>query len=314
MTRPHILQTGALPPADQAALDAAYTVHRLWEAPDRAAWLATVGPQVRAIATRGDLGADAALLAACPAVEIVSVFGVGYDAVDTATCRARGIRLTNTPDVLTDDCADLALAMFLALARNVPAADAFVRAGNWARGGFPLQRSACRRRAGILGLGRIGAAVARRCAGFGMPIAYSARAPKDVPADWRYIPDPVELAAESDVLFLTLAATAETRHIVNAPVLAALGPQGMLVNISRAANVDEIALMDALDAGILGAAALDVFEGEPNLNPRFLATPNLLLQPHHASGTVETRAAMGQILRDNLAAHFAGRPLPTPVL
>ena len=129
MTRPHILQTGALPPADQSALDETYTVHRLWEAPDRAALLARIGPQVRAIATRGDLGADAALLAACPAVQIVSVLGVGYDAVDTKACRARGIRLTNTPDVLTEDCADLALAMFLALARNVPAADSFVRAG-----------------------------------------------------------------------------------------------------------------------------------------------------------------------------------------
>ncbi len=138
--------------------------------------------------------------------------------------------------------------------------------------------------------------------------------PKETPADWRYIADPVDLAEQSDVLFLTLAATAETRHIVDARVLAALGPDGMLVNISRAANVDETALMDALDAGTLGSAALDVFEGEPNLNPRFLTTPRLLLQPHHASGTVETRRAMGQLLRDNLAAHFAGKPLPTPVL
>jgi lactate dehydrogenase-like 2-hydroxyacid dehydrogenase len=314
MTKPHLLQVGALPAWDEAPLAEAFTVHRLWQAADRAAFLAQHGPQIRAIATRGDLGADTALLAACPKVEVISVFGVGYDAVDLATCRARGIRVTNTPDVLTDDCADLALAMFLALSRSIPAADAFVRDGSWAKGGFPLQRSASRKRAGILGLGRIGEAVARRCAGFGMPIAYSARSPKDTPADWRYIGDPVELAEQSDVLFLTLAATAETRHIVNARVLQALGPDGMLINISRAANVNETALMDALDAGTLGSAALDVFEGEPSLNPRFLTTPRILLQPHHASGTVETRRAMGQLLRDNLAAHFAGRPLPTPVI
>ncbi len=314
MTKPHLLQVGALPAWDEAPLAEAFTVHRLWEAADRADFLAQHGPHIRAIATRGDLGADATLLAACPKVEVISVFGVGYDAVDLATCRARGIRVTNTPDVLTEDCADLALAMFLALSRSIPAADAFVRDGSWAKGGFPLQRSASRKRAGILGLGRIGEAVARRCAGFGMPIAYSARSPKDTPADWRYIADPVELAEQSDVLFLTLAATAETRHIVNARVLQALGPDGMLINISRAANVDETALMDALDAGTLGSAALDVFEGEPNLNPRFLTTPRILLQPHHASGTVETRRAMGQLLRDNLAAHFAGQPLPTPVI
>jgi lactate dehydrogenase-like 2-hydroxyacid dehydrogenase len=314
MTKPHLLQVGALPAWDEAPLAEAFTIHRLWETADRAAFLAQHGPQIRAIATRGDLGADSTLLAACPKVEVISVFGVGYDAVDLATCRARGIRVTNTPDVLTDDCADLALAMFLALSRSVPAADAFVRDGSWAKGGFPLQRSASRKRAGILGLGRIGEAVARRCAGFGMPIAYSARSSKETPADWRYIADPAELAEQSDVLFLTLAATAETRHIVNARVLQALGPDGMLINISRAANVDETALMDALDTGTLGSAALDVFEGEPNLNPRFLTTPRILLQPHHASGTAETRRAMGQLLRDNLAAHFAGRPLPTPVI
>jgi lactate dehydrogenase-like 2-hydroxyacid dehydrogenase len=314
MSKPHLLQVGALPASDEALLQESFAVHRLWEAPDRAALLAEKGPRIRAIATRGDLGADTSLLSACPALEIVAVFGVGYDAVDIGTCRARGIRVTNTPDVLTDDCADLALGMFLALSRSIPAADAFVRAGSWARGGFPLQRSASRKRAGILGLGRIGRAVAHRCAGFGMPIAYSARSPKDVPADWRYIPDPVALAEESDVLFLTLAATADTRRIVDARVLAALGPDGMLVNISRAANLDETALMDALDTGSLGFAALDVFEGEPDLNPRFLTTPRILLQPHHASGTVETRRVMGQLLRDNLAAHFAGKPLPTQVV
>jgi lactate dehydrogenase-like 2-hydroxyacid dehydrogenase len=312
MTRPHVLQLAALPDGDQAALDAAYAMHGPFGAADRAARLAEVGPGIRGIVTTGGLGVDAGLIAACPALEIVAVFGVGYDAVDLAACRARGIRVTNTPDVLTEDCADLAVAIALAQARRVVQADAFVRAGHWTKGSFPLQRRFWGSRAGILGMGRIGTAVAQRLAGFGMTIAYSARSAKDVP--WTFVPDPAALAAESDILFVTLAASAETRHIVDAGVIAALGPGGMLVNISRAANVDEAALLTALETGALGAAALDVFEGEPDLNPRFLSLPNVLLQPHVASGTAETRRAMGQLMRDNLDAHFAGRPLPTPVI
>ena len=310
--KPHLLQLGALPAWDQAPLDDDYTVHRYFEAADKAAFLARVGPQVRAIATRGDLGASAALLAACPAAEIVAVYGVGTDAVDLAACRARGVRVTNTPDVLTGDCADLAVAMMLALARGVVAADGFVRSGAWREGSFALQRRVWGRPAGILGMGRIGQAVAARLQGFGMDIAYSARGPKPLP--FAFIPDPVALARRSGILFVTLAASPATRHIVDARVLAALGPEGVLVNISRAANVDEAALLDALETGALGGAALDVFDGEPALDPRFLALPNVLLQPHHASGTVETRRAMGQLLRCNLAAHFAGQPLPSAVI
>jgi lactate dehydrogenase-like 2-hydroxyacid dehydrogenase len=311
MDRPEVLQTGSLPDWDEAPLADAHTVHRLFDAPDRAALLAAVGPRVRAIVTRGDLGADAALIAACPALELVAVFGVGYDAVDVDALRVRGIRLANTPDVLTGDCADLAVAIALAQTRGIVGAEAFLRAGQWERGLFPLQRRFWGRRAGILGLGRIGMAVAERLAGFGMTIAYAARSQKPVP--WAYESDPVALAARSDVLFVTLAASAETRGIVSRAVIAALGPEGLLVNISRAANVDEEALIEALASGALGGAALDVFAGEPRLDPRFLTLPNVLLQPHVASGTVETRRAMGQLLRDNLAAHFAGRPLPSEV-
>jgi lactate dehydrogenase-like 2-hydroxyacid dehydrogenase len=313
MTKPQILQLGPYPEWDQAPLDQAFTMHRLFEATDKAAFLATVGPQVRAIATRGELGANAATIAACPQLEVISVYGVGYDAVDLAACRARGIRVTNTPDVLTNDVADLGVAMMLMQARGMLGAERWVRDGSWAaKGLYPLQRKVWGRRAGILGLGRIGQAVATRLAGFGMDIAYGGPRPKDVP--WDYIADPVALAARSDFLFVTLAASAATRHIVGPAVIAALGPEGMLINISRASNIDEPALLDALETGALGSAALDVFEGEPALNPRFLALPNVLLQPHHASGTVETRKAMGQLLRDNLTAHFAGQPLPTPVL
>lgn len=315
MTKPHILQVGPYPAWDQDPLEAAFHMHRLFEAADRDAFLAQVGPQVRGIATRGELGANAAMIAACPNLEVISVYGVGYDAVDLTAAKARGIRVTNTPDVLTNDVADLGVAMMLVQSRGMIGAETWVRDGSWAaKGLYPLQRRVWGRRAGVLGLGRIGFEVAKRLAGFDMDIAYSDVSAKDYAPDSQFIADPVALAERSDFLFVTLAASAATRHIVGARVIEALGPEGMLINISRASNIDEAALLDALESGRLGSAALDVFEGEPALNPRFLGLPNVLVQPHHASGTVETRKAMGQLLRDNLTAHFAGQPLLTPVL
>lgn len=315
MAAPHILQVGPYPAWDQEPLEAAFTVHRYFEAADKGAFLAEVGPQIRGIATRGELGADAALIAACPNLEIVSVCGVGYDAVDLDACRARGIRVTNTPDVLTGDVADLGVAMMLAQSRGMVGAEAWARSGSWANQGlYQLQRRVWGKRAGVLGLGRIGFEVAKRLAGFDLDIAYSDVAAKPYAGQWEFIADPVALAERSDFLFVTLAASAATRHIVGREVIEALGPEGMLINVSRAANVDEEALLAALETGKLGSAALDVFEGEPAFNPRFLALPNVLLQPHHASGTIETRKAMGQLVRDNLTAHFAGQELPTPVI
>lgn len=315
MSRPHILQIGSYPAWDQEPLEADYVVHRYFEAADRDAFLARVGAEVRGIATRGDLAVDAAMIAACPKLEIVGVYGVGHDGVDVDTCRARGIRVTNTPDVLTDDVADLAVAMMLAQGRGIVRADAWVRSGSWAESGpLPLARKVSGRRAGVLGLGRIGRAVARRLEGFAMDIAYCATAPKEVPAGWAFVADPVALAARSDFLFVTLSASAATRRLVGPATIAALGPEGMLINVSRGSTVDEAALLAALETGTLGAAALDVFEGEPAIDPRFRALPNVLLQPHHGSGTVETRRAMGSLMRENLAAHFARKPLPTPVV
>lgn len=315
MTKPHILQVGSFPEWDQRPLDASFHMHRYFEAADKVSFLAEVGPRIQGIATRGDLGADATMIAACPNLQIISVYGVGFDAVDLNACRARGIRVTNTPDVLTKDVADLGVAMMLVQSRGIVGAQAWVRDGSWAsKGLYPLQRRVWGRRAGILGLGRIGFEVAKRLAAFDMDIAYSAVTPKGNAKDWAFVADPVALAERSDFLFVTLAASAATRHIVSEKVIKALGPEGMLINISRASNIDEIALLEALESGSLGSAALDVFEGEPNLNPRFLSLPNVLLQPHHASGTYETRKAMGKMVRDNLVAHFAGDPLLTPVL
>ena len=313
MTKPQVLQLGPYPDWDQAPLDQAFDMHLYFKADDKAAFMAKVGPRIQAIATRGELGANAQMIADCPNLKLISVYGVGYDAVDLVAARARGIHVSNTPDVLNEDCADLAVAMMLCQSRGIIGADTWARDGSWvADGGYPLQRRVWGQRAGVLGMGRIGAAVARRLEGFGMDIAYSARSVKDVA--YAYIPDPVALAARSDFLFVTALANAETRHVVNADVIRALGPRGMLINISRAGNIDEAALLDALENKTLGSAALDVFESEPALNPRFLTLPNVLLQPHHASGTVETRKAMGKLMRDNLQAHFAGQPLLTPVI
>lgn len=314
MSKPIILQVGPYPEWDQVPLDQGFDVKRLFEATDRDGFLDEVGVDVRAIATRGELGANRAMIAACPNVELICVYGVGYDAVDLKACAERGIRVTNTPDVLTQDVADLGVAMMLCQSRGMIGAETWVRDGSWARDGlYPLKQRVFGRKAGILGLGRIGFEVGKRLAGFGMDIAYSDIAAKDYAPDWTFIPDPVALATHADFLFVTLAASAETRHIVGKDVLNALGPDGMVINISRAANIDEDALIAALSSGSLGSAALDVFEGEPALDPRFLELDNVLLQPHHASGTIETRKAMGQLVRDNLTAHFAGRDLLTAV-
>lgn len=310
----HVLQMGPYPKWDEDALDAHFTTHRYYQAEDKEALLAKVGSSVRGLATKGDLGVSREVIEALPNLEIISVYGVGYDAVDVDAARERGVHVTNTPDVLTKECADLGVAMMLAQVRGMVPADKWVRDGSWAKiGPFGLRSRAHGKKAGILGMGRIGAEVAKRLRAFDIEVAYTNRSPRDTDGDLTFVADPVELARQSDFLFITLVATAETRHIVNAQVIEALGPEGMLINLSRAANVDEKALLDALESGALGSAALDVFENEPNLDPRFLALDNVLLQPHHASGTVETRKAMGKLMFDNLLAHFEGRALLTPV-
>lgn len=315
MNKPVVLQMGAYPEWDEVPLNQQYDVRRYFEAADKLAFLAECGPQVRGIATRGELGASRAVIEACPNLEVISVYGVGYDAVDLAACRERGIHVTNTPDVLTGDVADLGVAMMLAVSRGIVGAEAWVRSGDWpAKGNYPLQRRIWGKKAGILGLGRIGFEIAQRLRGFSMDIAYSDVSTKDYANDLTFVADPVALAHHSDFLFVALAASAETRHIVSDSVIEALGPEGVLINVSRASNIDEDALIQALQNGRLGAAALDVFVNEPNIDLRFAQLPNVLLQPHQASGTIETRKAMGELVRNNLAAHFSGQPLLTPVL
>ncbi|MBI0328588.1 2-hydroxyacid dehydrogenase [Burkholderia plantarii] len=310
---PALLMTGPYQPWDDAWLSDGYEVHRLWETVDRAAFLAGQGAEVRAIATRGDLGADAALIGALPKLEIIACYGVGTDAIDLAAARERGIRVTNTPDVLTGDVADLGVGLALAMMRRIGAGEAHVRSGAWRNGEMPLVTRLYGKRVGVTGFGRIGSTLARRLSGFDVELGYFDVAPR-ADSPHRFFASLTELARWCDLLIVTLAGGPATRHLVDAAVLDALGPRGYLVNVSRGSTVDEPALLDALERGAIAGAALDVFWNEPCIDARFLALPNVLLQPHHASGTVETRQAMGWLVRDNLAAHFAGVPLITPVV
>lgn len=310
--RPHVLMCGAFPDGDLQALERDYQLHKLWLAEDREALLARCA-QVRAIATRGDLGASAELMARLPALEIVACYGVGTDAIDLAEARRRGVQVTNTPDVLTGDVADLAVGLALAAMRRIPAGDVHVRSGAWAHGNLALVTRLHGKRVGIAGFGRIGQAVARRLSGFDVEIGYFARAAR-TDAPHRHFDALVALADWCDLLIVTVAGGEGTRHLIDAGVLAALGPAGWLVNVSRGSTVHEPSLLEALEQRRIAGAGLDVFWNEPRIDARFAALDNVVLQPHHASGTVETRRAMGQLVRDNLAAHFAGRPLPTPVV
>ncbi|PLW78588.1 2-hydroxyacid dehydrogenase [Cohaesibacter celericrescens] len=315
MEKPHILQIGPYPEWDVERLEKQFEVHRYFEAQNKAAFVAECADKIRGIATRGELGADKALIEALPNLEIISVYGVGFDAVDLDAAKAAGVRVTNTPDVLTGDVADLGVAMMLAASRGIIGAQDWVRSGNWqTKGGFPLQTRVFGKRVGVLGLGRIGYEVAQRCAGFDMDVAYCDLEPREFAKDWAFEPSAETLAERSDFLFVTLTGGPANKHVVDQKVIEALGPNGMLINVSRASNIDESALLDALEKKALGFACLDVFEGEPALNQRFVALDNVLLQPHHASGTVETRKAMGKLVFDNLLAQFEGRPLPTPVI
>lgn len=314
--QPELLVMAPSPsPAVMAQFDAHFTCHHVWRLPaeEHEAFIASVGAGIRGLATTGTIGMDAALAARLPRLEIVAVNGIGVDAVDVGVTRARGIRVTNTPGVLTDDVADLAVALLLAAARRIPALDHYVRGGQW-QARVPLQpaRTLRGKTAGIYGFGRIGQAVARRLAGFGMVLRYfqpNVVAATDVPRSDALL----ALAEESDYLIVCAPGGAATRGVIDAAVLAALGPQGTLINVARGSIVDEAALIAALAARTLGAAGLDVFATEPQVPAALAALPNVVLTPHVGSLTVETRHAMGQLVIDNLLAHFAGAPLLTPV-
>ncbi len=257
---------------------------------------------------------DDALLDAFPSLEIVASFGVGYDHVDAHACARRSVVVTHTPGVLDDEVADTAIGLLINTLRDLPRAEAFLRAGNWRPGSaFPLSSLTLRARTvGIFGMGRIGSAIARRLEGFGVAIRYHNRRPVDgVP--YAYDASLLDLARNCDTLICVAPATPQTRNAINAEVLAALGEHGVLINVGRGATVDEPALVSALSTGVIAAAGLDVFADEPNVPQDLIDLPNAVLLPHVASASVHTRSAMGDLVIANLQAWFAGKPALTPV-
>lgn len=308
MTRPDLLVVTRYSDDDMHALAQHYTLHVLSDAADPARLLDEVGPRIRALATNGESGASAALIDALPALEIIVCYGVGVDAIDLERAKARGIRVTYTPDVLTGDVADMGIALLLALARQIPAADAYVRRGDWGRKPIALTRRVFGQRLGIVGLGRVGRALARRATGFDMQVMYHDRMHfDDVPYAW--CENLVDLARQVDFLVVCAAADQGTRALIDARVLDALGPDGMLVNVARGSIVDEPVLLDYLRERRIAGAALDVFWNEPAIDPAFASLDNVVLQPHRSSATLQTRAAMAELVRGNLAAFFADAPL-----
>ncbi|MCB1591737.1 MAG: 2-hydroxyacid dehydrogenase [Alphaproteobacteria bacterium] len=310
-----ILALKPLLEAEMALLDETYEVMRLWEQDDRAGFLASQGGEFEGLVSTYDgEKVGAGLLESLPNLKVIAQFGAGYDNIDLAALKARGIVLSNTPDVLTDDTADIAMLLLLNAARRGVAADQYLRNGRWKEEGpFPLTTCLSGKVAGIFGMGKIGQAIARRAAAFNMTIKYCSRTEKsDIPYD--YYGKLQALARECDFLILACSGGPETQHAVNREVLEALGPSGYLINIARGSVVKEDDLIAALEAGEIAGAGLDVFANEPNVSERLINREDVVLSPHVGSATRETRSKMGRLVVENLNAFFAGKALVTPVV
>jgi len=305
-----ILQTHKLLATCEAALAAKYTVHKLHEATDRDALLAAVAGKVRGIAG-GNVGPE--LMDRLPKLEIIANFGVGYDSIDTRAARDRNIRVTNTPNVLNDAVAEIAIGLMIALARRIPQADQFVRQGNWPNGNFPLLSELNGKTLGILGLGRIGKEIAVRAQAMKMRVVYHGRH-KQADEPFVFYDNLTDMAGDAEWLLIIAPGGKGTEKIVSREVLTALGPQGYLVNMARGTLVDEAAMVEMLASKQLGGAALDVFEKEPQVPEALFALDNVVLSPHQGSATNQTRNKMGALVVANLDAHFAGEPLPSAVV
>jgi hydroxypyruvate reductase len=303
-----LLIMGPMYPATLAALEETYITHKLWLAADREALLASLADRIDAVATSGTKGMDDTTMGKLPKLKMISHFGVGVDSIDTDAAKRRGIMVSNTPDVLTDDVADLAMALLVMVSRRLAVGDRYVREGKWLKGPMPLAESVQGATLGIVGMGRIGRAIAKRGEAFNLKIAYQGPNRK-TDVTWPYFANPVDLARESDYLVAACPGGDATKGLVSRRVLEALGPKGVVVNISRGSVIDEPAMVDLLREGKLGGAGLDVFDKEPSVPEALFAMDNVVLQPHVGSATHPTRKAMGQLQIDNLAAYFAGKPL-----
>lgn len=316
MEYPALLSLMPLPRRLKQALEESFEIYQYYgvSATKQKQLLEEVGPEVRAVVTVPKLGGfSESMLAALPNLEIVSCCSVGFDHVCVDACRKRGVVVTNTPGVLTDDVADSAIMMMLASVRRLLEGVNWIERGDWlARGMMPLNTCIGGKTLGIVGLGRIGQAIAKRAEGFGMTVVYTGRHPKP-DCRYRYYDDLVAMARDVDVLAPAIPGGADTDGLISRKVLEALGPTGYFINIARGSVVDEKALTELLVAGQLAGAGLDVFADEPNVPTELIGMENVILQPHVASGTVETRRAMGQLVVDNLKAHFSGQPVLTPV-
>lgn len=312
MKRALLLLTNLILPAEMAALEKEFEILPLAREKDPDALLHARRNDIVAIASSTTMPVSRTLIEALPNLEIIAQFAVGVDNIDLHAAKERGIAVTNTPDVLTDDTADTALSLLLAVSRRICEGDMYVRVGKWLNGPMPLGNSLKNKTAGIVGMGRIGQAIASRCEAFGMKIIYQGPRKKAYIA-YGYEPDVEKLAEVSDYLILSCPGGAATHHLVHAPVLKALGPKGFLINVSRGSVVKEEDLISALTNKEIAGAGMDVFANEPHVPEAFLKMDNVVLLPHIGSATVETRAVMGQLVVKNLLAHFHGDPLLTPV-
>lgn len=306
-----ILLTQPVPAPIDAQLQALYNVHRLYETANPDELLTRHGRTIRAVVTGGAKGLSNALMDRLPALQVIAISGIGTDAVDLAHAARRGVQVTTTPGVLTDDVADMGMGLLIMTLRDLGTGDRIVRAGQWGSVVQPLARKVTGIRLGIVGLGRVGHAIARRAQAFDMSIHYT-DLHEQPGSGYHFVPDLIELARQSDVLMLAASAD-QGRAIITAPVLEALGPEGYLINVARGKLVDEQALINALSTRTIAGAGLDVFADEPHVPVALRALNNVVLQPHRASATEQTRLAMGEIVLANLQACFAGAPLPTAV-
>ena len=313
--KPDVLLIGAAKPVMVEGLSPAVTLHKLAEATDEDAFMDAVGPRVRGIAIAYTSNRiDGPFMSRFPRLEIVASFGVGYDHVDAKWAGEHGIIVTNTPDVLNEEVADTALGLLLNTAREFPQAERYLRAGKWPTGAYPLTEGTLRdRTVGMVGMGRIGKAIARRLDAFGVPVVYHSRRPQ-AGGDYKYYPNLIDMARAVDVLMVIVPGGAGTKNLINAQVLDALGPNGILINMARGSVVDEPALIKALQDKKIMAAGLDVFVNEPEVPKELIAMDNVVLFPHLGSASVYTRRAMDQLVVDNILAWSAGKPPLTPVL
>jgi hydroxypyruvate reductase len=309
--RPRVLQKGRLMPALEAQLNERYDVQGLWQHDDAAAFLEAHGGEFSGLVTSANVGADALLIDKLPQLRVISSFGVGIDKIDLHAAKRKGVAVGYTPDVLNDCVADLAFGLLIDVARGISAADRYVRRGDWQRGPYPLTTRVSGKKLGIFGLGRIGRAIAKRASGFDMNVRYTNRSPV-AGTPYAFEPSLTELARWADFLVIAAAGGPATRRQVSAAVLEALGAKGFIVNVSRGTVIDEPALVDALVQRRIAGAALDVFEHEPNVPAPLLGLDNVVLLPHVASGTQETRKAMADLVLANLAGFYTDGKLVTP--